>query len=66
MLRSSLCDYSNVHILVKETITVESTAAADIDTNNTDKTIAFKNCALFIKWINRINNAHVDDAIIVM
>ena len=35
MLRTSLCDYSNAYILVKGTITVANTAAADADTNNT-------------------------------
>ena len=34
-LRTSLCDYSNAYILVKGTITVANTAAADADTNNT-------------------------------
>ena len=30
MLRTSLCDYSDAHILVKGTITVTSTAAAGV------------------------------------
>ena len=30
MLRTSLCDYSDAHILVKGTITVASTAAAGV------------------------------------
>ena len=37
MLKSSLCDYSDVHILVKGTIAVDDTAAADANANNTNK-----------------------------
>ena len=35
MLKSSLCDYSGAYILAKGTITVNNTAAADADSNNT-------------------------------
>ena len=45
MLKSSLCDYSDAHILVKGTITVNNTAAADADANNTNKEVIFRNCA---------------------
>ena len=51
MLGSSLCDCSNVYILVKSVIAVENTAAADEDTNNTNKKVIFKNCAPFITFI---------------
>ena len=44
MLKSSLCNYSDAYILV----TVNSTAAADADANNTNKKGIFKNCAPFI------------------
>ena len=37
MLRSSLWDYNDVYILVEGTITVNNTAAADDDANNTNK-----------------------------
>ena len=37
MLKSSLCDYTDAYILVKVTITVNNTAAADADANNTIK-----------------------------
>ena len=37
MLKSSLCDYTDAYILVKRTITVDNTAAADADANNTNK-----------------------------
>ena len=42
---SSLCDYSDTYILVKGSITVNNTAAADADANNTNKKVIFKNCA---------------------
>ena len=47
MLKSSLCDYSDEHILVKETIAVNNRAAADVDANNANKKLIFKNCASF-------------------
>ena len=37
MIRSNLYDYSDAHILVKETITVPNTAAAGAAANNTNK-----------------------------
>ena len=43
MLRSNLCDYSDADILIKGTITVANTAAADSDTNNTNKKVIIKN-----------------------
>ena len=36
MLKSSLCDYSDAYVLAKGTITVNNTAAADADANNTN------------------------------
>ena len=57
MLRSSLCDYSDAHVLVKGTITVNNTAAADADANNTNKKVIFRNCAPFVSAISEINNA---------
>ena len=45
MLKSSLCDYSNAYIHVKETITVNNTAAADADENNTNKKV--KLCSIY-------------------
>ena len=42
MPKSSLCDYSDAYILVKRTITVNNTAAADADANNTNKKVIFK------------------------
>ena len=37
MLKPSLCDYNNAYIIVKGTITVNDTAAADADVNNVNK-----------------------------
>ena len=60
MLRSSLCDYSNAYILVKETVTVaEETDAAP---NNSNKKVIFKNCAAFTNCISGINNTLIDGA----
>ena len=62
MLKSSLCDYSDAYILVKGTITVNNTAAADADANNTNKKVIFQNCAPFTNCISEINNTQVDNA----
>ena len=62
MLKSSLCDYSDVYILVKGTITVNNTAAADADANNTNKKVILKNCTPFTNCISEINNTQVDNA----
>ena len=62
MPKPSLCDYSDVYILVKGTITVNNTAAADADANNTNKRVIFKNCAPFTNCISEINNTHVANA----
>ena len=62
MLKSSLCDYSDAYILVKGTITVNNTAAADANSNNVDKKVIFKNCAPFTNCRSEINNTQVDNA----
>ena len=62
MLKSSLCDYSDAYVLVKGNITVNITAAADADANNTNKKVIFKNCAPFTNCISEINNTQVDNA----
>ena len=62
MLRSSLCDYSDAYILVKEDITVNNPATATVAANNTDKKVIFKNCAPFINCISKINNEQIDNA----
>ena len=62
MLKSSLRDYTDAYILVKGTITVNNTAAADGDANNTNKKVIFKNCAPFTNCISEINNTKVGNA----
>ena len=62
MLKSSLCDYSDPYILVKGAITVNNTAAAGADGNNTNKKVIFKNFAPFTNCVSEINNTQVDNA----
>ena len=62
VLRSSLCDYSDPYILVKGNITVNNTASAAADTNNTHKKVIFRNCAPFTYCISKINNTQIDNA----
>ena len=64
MLKSSICDYSHVYILVKGTITVVGQGANDaaIATDRNDKEENFKNCAAFIGCISKINKAQIDNA----
>ena len=62
MLRSILCDSSDAYILVKRNITVNNTAAADADANDTDKKVIFKNCTLFTDCIRKIINTQIDNA----
>ena len=77
MLKSSLCDYSDVYILVKGTITTTGNAGLEPDIANPrtaaqllaarqaderGKGVAFKNCAPFTNCISEINNTQVDNA----
>ena len=57
MLRSDLCDFSDVYIVVKGTITVTYP-----DNNAYDKKLAFKNNSPFISSISKINNTLIDNA----
>ena len=63
MLKSSLCDYSDVYIHVKGKITItgarDNEAARRADERN--KGVAFKNCAPFIICISEINNTRIDN-----
>ena len=64
MLKYSLCDYSDVYILVKGTITIEG-EGADLtarQADERDKGVAFKNCAPFINGMSEINNTQIDNA----
>ena len=51
MLRSDLCDYNDVYILVKGKITVANPANGAYD-----KKLVFKNNAKFNSFITKINN----------
>ena len=62
MIKSSLCDYSDACIHVKGTITVNNTAAAGADANNTNKKVIVKNSTPFINCISEINNTDIDNA----
>ena len=57
MLRSDLCDYFDVHIAVKGTITVTRPNSVLYD-----KKLAFKNNAPFTSCISKINNTLIDNA----
>ena len=61
MLRSSLRDSSDAHIVVKGNITVNNTAAEGAAATNTNKKLKFKNGALFTNCISKINNTQIDD-----
>ena len=58
MLKSSLCDYSDAYIPVKGRITIAGAGdnAAARQTDERDKSVAFKNCAPFTNCISEINN----------
>ena len=62
MLKSGLCDFGDAYILIKGTIAVNNTAAADGNANNTNKKVVFKNCAPFTNCISEINNIQIDNA----
>ena len=57
MLRSDLCDFSDVCIVVKGTITITNPGI-----NAYDKKVAFKNNTLFVSCISKINNTLNDNA----
>ena len=61
MLKSSLCDDSDVYILAKGTIIVTTTGTAAAP-NNRGKKIIFKNCAPFTDCISQTNNTEIDHA----
>ena len=62
LLKSSLCDYSDACILVQGTITVNNTAAAGANANNTNKKVIYKNCAPFTNCISEIKNMQIGNA----
>ena len=56
-LRSDLCNFNDPYIVVKITITV-----TDPNDDAYGKKLAFKNNALFLSYISKINNTLVDNA----
>ena len=65
MLRSSLCDYSDVYILVKGTITVTALGAnngANNIRNKKNRPLILKNNAPFVSCITIINGELTEDA----
>ena len=58
MLKSNLCDFSDVWIVVEGTITLEG----DNDANKRNKNLAFKNNVPFINCISKINSLQNDNA----
>ena len=62
MLKSSLYDCSDAYILVKRSITITGAGddAAARQADETDKDVAYKNCAPFISSISEINNTQID------
>ena len=48
--------------MITGTITVNNTAAADANVNNTNKKVIFKNWPPFTYCISKINNTQVDNA----
>ena len=65
MLRSNFCDYSDVYILVKGTITVTAPGVNNNADNIRDKRnrpLILKNNAPFVSCITRINGELIEDA----
>ena len=62
MLKSSLCNYSDVYILVKRYIAVNNTAADSAAANNTNQKVIFKNYTPFSNYISEMNNTQIDSA----
>ena len=77
MLKSSLCDYNDAYILVKEKITITGDAGPEPDAGNPrndaqslearqnderNKGMVFKNCAAFTSCISEKSNAQIYNA----
>ena len=63
MLRSSLCDYSDAYILVKDTITLNGVVnGAENDIVRRNRPLILKNNAPFVSCITRINGELIEDA----
>ena len=64
MIRSSLCDYADVYILVKGKITTAGAgdAAAARQADERNKSVIFKNCAPSTKCMSKIDDTEIDNA----
>ena len=63
MLRSDLCDYADVYILVNGTITVNGIVnGAENEINRRNRPLILKNNAPFVSCIIKINNELIEDA----
>ena len=64
-LRSSLCDYSDAYILVKDTITVTAPGVnnnANNIRNKRNRPVILKNNAQFVSCITKINGELIEDS----
>ena len=62
ILRSDLCDYSDVYVLVSGTITVTANAGANNIRDKKGRKLILKNNASFVSCITRINNELIEDS----
>ena len=63
MLRSNLCDYSDVYILLKGTITVNGIVnRAENEILRRNRPLILKNNAPFVSCMTKINNEFIEDA----
>ena len=63
MLRSDLCDYSDVYILVKSTITVNGIVnGVENEILRRNRPLILKNNAPFVSCMTKINNEFIEDA----
>ena len=62
MIRSNLCDYSDVNTFVIGTIIIKGAGDAVKQATEINKGVIFENFALFAECISNINNARIDNA----
>ena len=60
MLKSNLCDFSDAYRYIQGTVAIQNTGTAGTP-NNRNKNLIFKNFVPFTDYINKINNAQVDN-----
>ena len=63
MLKSNLCDYSDVYIVVK--VGIDLLAAGANENDKAEKNVTFKNNAPFRSCISKINSTFIDNVCIV-